>query len=164
MADHRATWVRLREVARQRYPDDDMAAEAAARALFDAEEAASYAADLDARVEEQDVLDTARAATCLGGELREELRAEGSDAGGTEEEYVHLDDINLNDDLDVDDLAYLELPTDEEAAESAADVAPRRGCPASHGGREKGGGGRPGGGAPKRANRHISVTWRRRMS
>jgi hypothetical protein len=23
MADHRATWVRLREVARQRFPDDD---------------------------------------------------------------------------------------------------------------------------------------------
>jgi hypothetical protein len=47
MADHRATWARLREVARQRYPDDGMAAEAAARALFDAEQAASYAADLD---------------------------------------------------------------------------------------------------------------------
>jgi hypothetical protein len=82
MADHRATWVRLREVARQHYPDDDMAAEAAARALFDAEEAASYATDLDLRAEEQDVLDTARAATRLRGELREELRAEGS--GGTE--------------------------------------------------------------------------------
>jgi hypothetical protein len=60
MADHRATWVRLREVARQRYPDDDMAAEAAARARFDAEEAASYAANLDARADEQDILDTAR--------------------------------------------------------------------------------------------------------
>jgi hypothetical protein len=46
MADHRATWVRLREVAWQRYPDDDMAAEATARALFDTKEAASYAADL----------------------------------------------------------------------------------------------------------------------
>jgi hypothetical protein len=40
MVDHRAAWVRLREVAR--------AAEAAALALFDTEEAASYAADLDA--------------------------------------------------------------------------------------------------------------------
>jgi hypothetical protein len=88
MADHQATWVRLREVARQRYPDDDMAAEAVARALFDAEDASSYAADLDARVEEQDVLDTACAATRLRGELREELRAEGSGADGTEEEYV----------------------------------------------------------------------------
>jgi hypothetical protein len=29
MADHRATWVRLREVARQRFPDDDLAAEIA---------------------------------------------------------------------------------------------------------------------------------------
>jgi hypothetical protein len=53
MADHRATWVRLRAVARQRYPDDDMAAEAATRALFDKEEKASYAAELDARAEEQ---------------------------------------------------------------------------------------------------------------
>jgi hypothetical protein len=69
MADHWATWARLRAVARQRYPDDDMAAEAAARALFDKEEVASYAADLDARAEEQDVLDTARAATHLRGEL-----------------------------------------------------------------------------------------------
>jgi hypothetical protein len=48
MADHRATWVRLREVAWQRYPDDDMAAGATARALFDKEAAASYATDLDA--------------------------------------------------------------------------------------------------------------------
>jgi hypothetical protein len=37
MADHWATWVRLMEVARHRYPDDDMAAEAEARALFDKE-------------------------------------------------------------------------------------------------------------------------------
>jgi hypothetical protein len=126
MADHQATWVRLREVALQRYPDDDMAAEAAARALFDAEEAASYAADLDARAEEQDVLDTSRAATRLRGELREELRAEGSSAGDTEEEYVHLDDADLDDNLaylemPTDDLAYLELPTDEGAAESTAE-------------------------------------------
>jgi hypothetical protein len=98
-----------------------MAAEAAARALFEKEEVASYAADLDARVEEQDVLDTARATTRLRGELREELRVEGSGGGGIEEEYLHLDDADLDDDLNVDDLAYLELPTDEEAVESAAE-------------------------------------------
>jgi hypothetical protein len=40
--------MRLRAVARQRYPDDDMAAEAATRAFFDKEEAASYVADLEA--------------------------------------------------------------------------------------------------------------------
>jgi hypothetical protein len=34
---------------------------------------------------------------------------------------MHLDDADLDDDLDVDDLAYLELSTDEEAAESAAE-------------------------------------------
>jgi hypothetical protein len=117
MADHRATWVRLRAVARQRYPNDDMAAEAVARALIDKEEAASYAADLDARAEEQDILDTVHATTRLRGELQDELRAEGS---GTEEEYMHLDDADLDDDLDADDLAYLELPTDEEAAESVS--------------------------------------------
>jgi hypothetical protein len=88
------------------------------QALFDAKEAALYAADLDARAEEQDVLDTAHVATHLRGELREELRAEGSGVSDTEEEYMHLDD---DDDLDTDDLAYLELPTDEEAAESAAE-------------------------------------------
>jgi hypothetical protein len=121
MADHWATWVRLRALARQRYPDDDMAAEVAARALFDKEEAASYAADLDMQAEEQDLLDTACAATRLRGELREEMRVEGSGAGGIEEEYVHLDDVDLDDNLDIDDLAYFELPTDQEAAESAAE-------------------------------------------
>jgi hypothetical protein len=54
-----------------------------------------YAADLDARAEEQGVLDTACAATRLRGELQEELRAEGSVAGGTKEEYVHLDDDDV---------------------------------------------------------------------
>jgi hypothetical protein len=52
MADHRATWVRLREVARQRFPNDDLAAEIAARELFDAEETATCTADRDAQVEE----------------------------------------------------------------------------------------------------------------
>jgi hypothetical protein len=110
MAEHRATWARLREVARQRYHDDDLTAEVEMRALFNIEETTMYAANLDAQAEEQGILDTARAATRLRGELQEELRAEGSGAGGTKEEYVHLDD----------DLAYLELPTNEKAAESAA--------------------------------------------
>jgi hypothetical protein len=48
-------------------------------------------------------LPTDEAATRLRGELREELRAEGSGIGGNEEEYMHLDD----DKLDADDLAYL---------------------------------------------------------
>jgi hypothetical protein len=56
-------------VARQRYPDDDLAAEATARALFDAKEAAAYATYLDAQAEEHGVLDMARAATHLRGEL-----------------------------------------------------------------------------------------------
>jgi hypothetical protein len=43
----------LREVARQRFPDDDLTAEIAARELFDAEETVAYAANLDAQVEEQ---------------------------------------------------------------------------------------------------------------
>jgi hypothetical protein len=47
------------------------------------------------------------------GRAPQELREEGSgSAGGTEEEYVHLD---------TDDLVYLELLTDEEAVESAAE-------------------------------------------
>jgi hypothetical protein len=52
MADHRATWVRLRKVAWQRFLDDDLAVELAARELFDDEEPAAYVADLDAQVEE----------------------------------------------------------------------------------------------------------------
>jgi hypothetical protein len=46
---------------------------------------------------------------------------EGSGVGGIKEDYVHLNDADLDDDLNADDLAYLELPTDEEAAESAAE-------------------------------------------
>jgi hypothetical protein len=34
---------------------------------------------------------------------------------------VHLDDADLDDDFHADDLAYLELPTDEEAAKSSAE-------------------------------------------
>jgi hypothetical protein len=118
MEDDRATWVRLREVARQRYPNDEHAAQVTARALFDAEEAAAYATDLDAQEEEQAVLGMARASTRLRGELREDLWAEGSGAGGNEDEYMHLGDDDLDYDLDADDLAYLDLPTDAEAAES----------------------------------------------
>jgi hypothetical protein len=120
MADHRATWVRLRELVRQRFPNDDLAAEIAARELFDAEETAAYTADMDAQVEAQGILSTARAAKHLRDELRDELRVEGSGAGGNrndnDDEYVHLVD-----DLDAHDLAYLELPTDEEASEAAAE-------------------------------------------
>jgi hypothetical protein len=102
-----------------------------------------------------------RAATRLRGELREELRAEGSSTDGPEEEYVHLDDA----DLDADDLAYIELPTDEEATESTAeqralmasfetqrrDEATRRLMAA---------GIRAGRRTKARANRPISLTWR----
>jgi hypothetical protein len=55
-------------------PHDDLAAEIAVRELFDAEETAAYAVDLDTQVEEQGVLDMARAATGLRGEFRVELR------------------------------------------------------------------------------------------
>jgi hypothetical protein len=51
MYDHRAIWVRLREMARQLFPDDPLAAEIAAREAFDAEESAAYAANLDAQVD-----------------------------------------------------------------------------------------------------------------
>jgi hypothetical protein len=90
--------VRLREVAQQRFPDDDLAAEIAVRELFDAKDVAAHAADLNAQVEEQGILDTARAATHLRDELRDELRADGSGAGGNDddEEYVHLGDADLH--------------------------------------------------------------------
>jgi hypothetical protein len=50
------------------------------------------------------------------GKLRDELRAESSGARDNDDKYVPLDN-----DFDADDLAYLELPTDEEAAEAAAE-------------------------------------------
>jgi hypothetical protein len=99
MADHRVTWVRLREVAQQRFPNDDLAAEIAVRELFDAEEMVVYATDLDAQVEEQGVSGTSFVTSC----------GRNSD----DDEYVHV--------ADTDDLAYLELPTDEEAAKSTAE-------------------------------------------
>jgi hypothetical protein len=67
MDDHQATWVRLREAARERFPDDDLPTEIATREAFD--------------VEAQGVLDTARAATRLQDKLHNELWAEGSGAG-----------------------------------------------------------------------------------
>jgi hypothetical protein len=41
----------LRELAQQRFPDDDLAAEIPVRELFDAEETATYTANLDVQVE-----------------------------------------------------------------------------------------------------------------
>jgi hypothetical protein len=55
--------VRLRELACERFPNDELAAKIAAREAFDAEETEAYAADLDAQVEEQDVLEVARHAS-----------------------------------------------------------------------------------------------------
>jgi hypothetical protein len=63
MADDRVTWVRLRELAREHFPNDELATKIAAREAFDAEETEVYAADLDAQVEEQDVLVVARHAS-----------------------------------------------------------------------------------------------------
>jgi hypothetical protein len=51
MVDHRATWVRLREVARERFPNDELVAEIAAREAFDTDETAAYASNLDVQVE-----------------------------------------------------------------------------------------------------------------
>jgi hypothetical protein len=53
MADHRAPWARLREVARQRYPDDDMAAEEAAESDEEAAESATEQRALMASFETQ---------------------------------------------------------------------------------------------------------------
>jgi hypothetical protein len=58
-------------MARQRFSNDSLAAEIAAREAFDAEESATYAADLDTQVEEPSVLEAARAATRLREELHE---------------------------------------------------------------------------------------------
>jgi hypothetical protein len=97
MVDHRVTWVRLRKVAQQRFPNDDLAAEITVRELFDVEETAVYAADLDAQVEEQGVSGMSFA-TSYG-------------RNSDDDEYIHV--------ADIDDLAYLELPTDEEAAKAS---------------------------------------------
>jgi hypothetical protein len=58
----------MRQMARERFPDDELAAEIAAREAFDAEEMAAYAANLDAAVEEQDVLEEAHAAMSHGAD------------------------------------------------------------------------------------------------
>jgi hypothetical protein len=63
--NHRATWVRLRKMARQRFSNDPLAAEIAAREAFDAKESAAYATDLDTQVEEQGILEAGRTATHL---------------------------------------------------------------------------------------------------
>jgi hypothetical protein len=98
--------VRLRKVAQQHFPNDDLAAEIAVRELeiavrelFNAEETVVYAADLDAQVDEQGISGTSFATSC----------GKNSD----DDEYVHV--------ADIDDLAYLELPTNEEAAKATAE-------------------------------------------
>jgi hypothetical protein len=48
MADHQATSARLRELARECFPDNKLVAEIAASEVFDAKETAAYAAHLDA--------------------------------------------------------------------------------------------------------------------
>jgi hypothetical protein len=48
MEDNRAIWVRLREMARQRFPNDELSSKIAVREAFNTEEAAPYATDLDA--------------------------------------------------------------------------------------------------------------------
>jgi hypothetical protein len=105
MADHRATWVRLRQIAGKRFLNDELATEIAAREAFDAEETTTYAADLDPTVEEPDVLETARVATSLREELRDEMREEGHGHDADEpsdgdnkvdnNEFIHLDDDDL---------------------------------------------------------------------
>jgi hypothetical protein len=105
MADHRATWVRLRQIARKRFLNDELATEITAREAFDAEEMATYAANLDPTVEEPDVLEMAHAATNLREELREEIREEGhghdadepsdSDNEVDGDDFIHLDDDDL---------------------------------------------------------------------
>jgi hypothetical protein len=101
------------EMARVRFPDDELAAEIAARKAFDVEESATYVADLDAQVEEQGVLEAVRTAMRLREELREDLREKGLGASGNEvdDDYIHLDDADdLND-----------LPGDNEAEDAAAE-------------------------------------------
>jgi hypothetical protein len=68
--------VRLRELAQERFPDDELAAKITAREAFNAEEAFAYATDLDAQVEEQG-LEAAHIATRLREELRQVLGGGG---------------------------------------------------------------------------------------
>jgi hypothetical protein len=95
-------------------------AEIVAREDFDVKELAAYTTDPDTQVVEQSFLKVARAVTSLWekirDELRNELREEGFDTSGNEDDddYVHLDDDNL----DADD--HTDIPTDEQAVEAAA--------------------------------------------
>jgi hypothetical protein len=102
MANHRATWVRLRKMARERFLNDELVMEIAAREAFDTKETATYAADLDAAIEEQGILEAAHVAMSLRKELREELREEGhvaedppdGDNKGDDDDFFHLDDLD----------------------------------------------------------------------
>jgi hypothetical protein len=69
MADHPDTWARIIQMARARFPSDEPAAQAFARDAYDAEENAVYTAVQDAEDEQHAVLDAARGAAQLRGEL-----------------------------------------------------------------------------------------------
>jgi hypothetical protein len=50
MADHQVTWAGLRELVRERFPNNELATEIAAREAVNAKKTAAYAAKLDSAV------------------------------------------------------------------------------------------------------------------
>jgi hypothetical protein len=98
MEDHCTTWARLRELARECFPDDEIAVEIAVRETFNVEEAA-------------------RAVTRLREELCEDLREEGHVADDPPDNSNKVDDEDYVN-LDNDDL--VDLPDDAEAEEAVA--------------------------------------------
>jgi hypothetical protein len=104
MVDHPDTWARIIEIARARFPGNEPAVQAFARDTYDAEDTVAYAAAQDADDEEQAVLDAARRAGQLQGELCAELRDEATasasaDAGRSARavaQVAHADVLHAN--------------------------------------------------------------------
>jgi hypothetical protein len=78
MVDHPDTWARIIEMALAQFPGDEPAAQAFERATYGAEETAAYAATQDTDNKDHSILDAARGAAQLRGELCAELRDEAT--------------------------------------------------------------------------------------
>jgi hypothetical protein len=82
MDDHADTWARIVEMVRARFPGDEPAVQALARATYDAEETVAYAFAQDTDDEVQVILDAALGAAQLRGEDMDLMVRHGGCAAG----------------------------------------------------------------------------------
>jgi hypothetical protein len=130
MANHPDTWARIVEMVHTRFPDIEPTAQAFARFMYDTGETVAYAAaTLDTDNEEQAILDVARGAAQLRGELCAELRDKATAAEGRSARVVaratHAEVLHANGPLGwATSAEVLNEVNDDESADFADEDAP----------------------------------------